>query len=178
MLQSNILRAWYLYAKECVPNNWTVTYAKQTDDSPRPPKPYLTLNIIAGPRPLTMDDELRYIDDDEFGSLVGQRSHTLSIQAYGDGFNDILSKIQSFLDDPDKRDLLREADIAVTSKGAITDISRALSTGYEHRASLDIVFNSSNNLLTGIGPIEKVEITGALDTGNSTIETSHIINKE
>lgn len=179
MLQDNIKKAWYDYVKSVVPAEWTVTHANQKDDAPRPPKPYLTLKIISGPGPLTLRDEKRAIEDEDNFFLVGQRSYSLSIQAYGADFNDVLGDVITCLDDPDKREILRESDIGVTNKGRVIDISTRLPTGFESRASLDILFNSSNNKETGIGAIEIVEIEGELETQNGDIiTTNQTINQE
>ena len=179
MLHSSIKSAWFNFIDSVLPAEWTVTWADQPDDSPRPPKPYITLKIISGPGTLTLRDEKRTIEGQEGFFLVGQRSYSLSIQAYGADFNDVLGDALTFLDDPEKRQVLRDSDIGVTGKGSVIDISARLPTGFESRASLDILFNSSNNKQTGIGTIEHVNVSGELETPDGNVITSNqTINQE
>lgn len=179
MLQDNILKAWFNFVKSVVPPEWTVTFADQKDDAPRPPKPYITLKIISGPKPKMLRDTKQFIEGEDNAFLVGLRAYSLSIQAYGADFNDALGDIITMLDDDDARDTLRAADIGSINKGGIIDISKRLPTGFESRASLDILFNSSNTKETGIGTIETVVVTGEMETENGTIiTTNQTINQE
>ena len=165
-MQSSVIeQAWLDYCNtvlnsDPVPENniWTVTLAEasQGNGGPRPQKPYVTLKIISGPGRITIDDELRNKENTDEFYLVGQRSYTLSIKSYGAEYIDGLSDITTCFDDPDiVQQLKNDADISVTNKGTVSDISGVLETGYEKRGTLDIFFNSSNNKLTSIGPIER-----------------------
>lgn len=179
MLQDNIKTAWFTFIKEVVSSEWAVTYADQKDDAPRPPKPYLTIKIVSGPKAMMIRETKQFISGEDSAFLVGQRSYSLSIQAYGADFNESLGDIITCLDDPDKRQILRDADIGGINKGGIIDISSRLPTGFESRASLDILFNSSNTKSTGIGSIETANITGEMETpGGTIIETNQTITKE
>lgn len=179
MLQDNIKKAWFNFVKASVPSEWTVTYSDQKDDAPRPPKPYITLKIISGPKPKMLKDIKMFVAGNDNSFLVGERRYTLSIQAYGADFNDALGDIITYLSDDDKRDALRAADIGSVVSNGILDISKRLPTGFESRASLDILFNSSNTKETGIGTIENVTISGELETEDGTvIETNQTINQE
>jgi len=174
-----ILQAWIDYCKAVLAPEITVCIAEESvgQDSPRPPKPYVTLKIIAGPGLITRDDELRFNEDspEKIHDLVGQRSYTISMKAYGENFNDILNDISTYLDDDDKREILRDAaKIAVTNKGTVVDISGQLPTGFEKRASLDIFFNSSQNKETQVGIIEGVEIAGQLTTDGDKVITTKV----
>jgi hypothetical protein len=181
MKHETILKAWYDYCRKVLPDEWTVTFAEEVTgkDAPRPQKPYLTLKIISGPGLVTMDDQVINCKGDAF-SLVGQRKYTISVKAFGSGHIDALNDLSTLLDAPGYWDQLKEdADIAVTNKGEVTDVSGLLETGYERRASLDIFFNSSNNKTIDIGPIESVKVDGSLDSGNKEINTNiPIITKE
>jgi hypothetical protein len=169
MTHDELIQTWIDYCRQVLPDEWTITREEETSgrDAPRPPKPYLTLKIISGPRQLTMDDELRFNGNSTGNrnyNLVGQRAYTISFKAYGEGYVDALHDLSMGTDDPDLNEFLKTTgDIAVTNRGNVSDISGLLETGFERRASLDIIFNSSHNKETGIGLIETVKITGELD---------------
>jgi len=180
MLQTNLKKAWYDFVKSVVPSPWTVTFADQKDDAPRPPKPYLTLKIITGPQKKMLKDIKRFIpgENNDQAFLVGLRSYSLSIQAYGADFDDALGDVITLLDEPDKRQILRNSDIGSIVAGGILDISQRLPTGFESRASLDITFVSSNTKETGIGYIDTVVIGGEMETeAGNIITTNQTINE-
>lgn len=175
MKHDKILNAWYNYCEKVLSSDWTIAFSEAISgaNGERPPKPYVTLKIISGPRKLGLDDELRQEGDKFY--LVGQRAYTLSIKSFGTDFIDGLEDLSTCLDDPDYWEALKEeADIAVTDRGDVSDISAKLETGFEKRATLDIIFNSSNNKITNIGPIESVEVTGSLknEDDSKTVNTN------
>lgn len=186
MNSNTITQAWLDYCNNVLGDEWTVTLAESLvgQDAPRPNGPYITLKIISGPRKLTLDDEVRFngqTEGDSSFSLVGQRAYTLSIQAFRSGHSDALELLSTCLDDPDHYEELKaRADIAITNRGDVIDISGKLETGWESRSSIDIIFNSSNNKPIGIGILEGVKISGELETETGKIINANIpeINKE
>ena len=186
MTNEKLIQAWIDYCNKIVTEEWTVTRAEAAPgrNAPRPEGPYLTLKIISGPGHLTLDDELRSNGKDEGErnfDLVGQRSYTISIKAYRSGHNDILNDISTCLDEPDLYEFLKEtANIAVTNRGAVIDISGLIETGYEGRSSLDIFFNSTNIKEVGVGLIEGVQVSGGLETEGGRVINTNMpdINKE
>lgn len=179
MNNETILQAWLSYCQAILGEDWTVTFAEQLGNSPRPPKSYVTLKLINGPGRFHEDD-LRKDPADGNLYLVGQRNYTLSIQSYGPGHIDELENLSTSLDEPDNFYQLKDdANIAVTNRGNVLDVSTRLPNGYESHGSLDIVFNSSKNKVTGIEKIEGVEISGEVnDEVKTVIETQQTINKE
>lgn len=158
-----IIQAWIDYCKLVLPE-YTVTRAEELtgSDAPRPQGPYLTLKIISGPR-YVQEDDWKTIENDETVTISGQREYTVSIKAFRSGHNDALSLVQARLQDPDFYDQLKaSANISVSNKGDVIDISGKLETGYEGRSSLDINFYSSNNISTGIEVFDRVKIDGEL----------------
>ena len=184
MLHSTILKAWFDYCTNVLPGEWTVAFAEEVSgaDGVRPPKPYITLKIISGPRKLTVDDNLRNKESTDEFYLIGQRGYTLSIKSFGTDYVDGLEKVSTLLEDPVNWEQLKaDADISIVDGGSVSDISAKLETGFEKRATLDIIFNSSNNIITSIGPIESVEVSGAIKSEDSskTVNTNMpIITKE
>ena len=78
MIHSTILKAWFDYCTNVLPGEWTVAFAEEVSgaDGVRPPKPYITLKIISGPRKLTVDDNLRNKESTDEFYLIGQRGYT------------------------------------------------------------------------------------------------------
>lgn len=181
-----IIQAWIDFCRNALPAEWTVTRAEEVTgkDAPRPQGPYITLKIISGPRPITLDDYKVFNGQEEGNDnfdICGQRAYTLSINAFRSGNNDALSRILALLDVPQYYEQLKEdADIAVTNRGSVVDISSLLDTGFEGRSALDIEFNSSIKVSNiGVGLIESVQVEGELETEDGRIiNTSDIINKE
>lgn len=175
MKRSVIMQAWIDHFRDALPEIWTITQEEEilNADSPRPPKPYITLKIISGPGRITIDDEMVLNKKDKH-TLVGQRSYTISAKAFGQDYMDGLNDASTVLDDPDFWENLRDkAQIAVTGRTSVIDISAKLETGFERRASLDIFFNSVNNKETNIGTIEKVVVSGQIETeGGKIINTN------
>lgn len=181
MKHETILLAWHDYMKQVLPEEYTLAKSESStgENAVRPPKPYVTYKIISGPTNTAIKDELR--KENGTFALVGQRSYVISLKCYGQDHMDALALIKDRFDDPDYYDILRNcADIAVTNKGTVSDISGKLETGYEKRATLDVSFNSSNTLETKIKSIEHVEVKGEMSNidGSKVNTTETIINKQ
>lgn len=171
MNHEKILKAWFDYCRNVLTPEWTVTFAEEISnaDAVRPPKPYITIKIISGPRKMALDDNVTRKPGTDDYYLNGMRGYTLSIKSYGTGYFDALEDISTLLGDPDHGEQLKEdADIAIVDRGDVSDISAKLETGFERRATLDIIFNSSNNKLIGVKPIEKVEVKGTIKNEDSS----------
>jgi len=179
MQRSVIEKAWFDYCENVLSEEWTVTFAESISgaNGARPPKPYVSLKVISGPRRISIDDNHTFEDDQVH--LVGQRGYTVSIKAYGQEYIDGLNDIETCVEDPEFWEQLKnDADISVQSTAGILDISSKLETGFEKRASLDIIFNSSNNKITNIGPIESVEVSGTMESSKTVNTNMPIITKE
>lgn len=132
-------------------------------DGPRPKPPFVTIKILSGPTPIGID-ELRLKDGetDKF-QLQGLRQYTVGLQAFGVEGYDLLDNLQTSLDDTYRtKQLYDDAEVAIVSRGVVTDITALLETGHEKRCALDIVFNTNKKFDTAIVPIEHVEFTGTM----------------
>jgi hypothetical protein len=88
----------------------------------------------------------------------------MNLISYGEGGVDALDLIQTLMDSPSIRTKFKsDADISIVNRGGITDISALLETGFEVRATLDVVFNKSVNVEIETGAIEGICIDGILD---------------
>ena len=187
MLTKNILDAWYNYAVSLVNDDVTVIFSDELygKDAPRPQLPYMTLKIISGPQSKTIDSMTKKNAQGTF-DLIDVERYTLSVQMFGSekaddfAYIDILKSFKNQLSNPDRLEQLRaEGDIGIQSRGTVKDISALLKTGFERRATLDIIFLSSNIEEVGLESIEKVQISGKLKNEDSSAEinTEQIINK-
>lgn len=166
---SQIKSAWYEFVSQNVAPEVTVVFAEAVtgNPSPRPPKPYVTIKVISGPIATGLD-EYRLNVGGTF-DVTGLRKYTVNLQAFGVEAYDILATLQTLIDNREKRAVLTDqADISVVNRGAVTDLSELLETGYESRASLDITFNSSTAIDTEITPIEKAAVSGTISKDDSS----------
>lgn len=186
MKSNEIIKAWMNYAITLFPD-YTVIHSEELagKDGPRPKLPYMSLKLIAGPTMNTIDSQYRKNSSRNF-DLISRERYTLSVQVFGsnedDSFEylDVLKSFKNQLDSPDRLEQLRsEGDIGIQNRGSVRDISMKMQTGYERRATLDIIFLSSDISDIGLTSIESVEISGSLNSedGSSEIETNQTINK-
>jgi hypothetical protein len=166
-----LLSAWFDFAENNTEDEVTVIYEESS--GPRPPRPYVTLKIIAGPSEKAFD-ELRPIpaDPNKKFDLTGIRQYTVSMKAFGEAAHDILSDLQLCLEAPDSIEFfIRNEDIAVVSRGPVTDISALLETGFETRAVMDVIFNAVVSKVVDPSTIESTEISGTLENADGSDTT-------
>ena len=100
--------------------------------------------------------------------MTGQRQSTLSLQAFGTSLDpnrsqDIIDTLHTLLDSPLTTEFLKtQADIAIANRGTPNDVTTLLETGYERRATLDILFNSTQSVPVNPYLIERVKTSGTL----------------
>lgn len=179
MTESQVRNAWYQFVRTNTDVSFTVVWAEQLTGvgAPRPPVPFLTLKLIAGPTAVGQD-ELRYRPEsapaagDDGYNLDGIDRGTISIQSFGSGGSDALQKLMRVLDNPILAGQLKQlADIAITDRGGVQNITALMDTGYESRHALDVQFTSSSSIDSGIEPIESAEVSGSIEGGqNNSIE--------
>ena len=76
---------------------------------------------------------------------------------------------QACLDQFTTQEWLRRAGIAVWLIGNVADLSQLLNTGYEGRTQMDVQFGIASNLTEDLGAIEKVAVTGTIQTDTGTV---------
>ncbi len=173
-----INNAWYDWVHDNVSGDIEVVFLQELSgrDAPRPRGQYIGLQVIAGPSTKGFD-ELRKDNTSEKFTTGGERQYTINMQAFRSGSRQVLANLQTLLDSPEESRKLKEsdADIAVVERGGVTDINALLETGFERRHSMDVIFNSSANIDTELGPIEKVQISGTgKDAGDGDKEIGPI----
>jgi hypothetical protein len=145
----------------------TTIWANQ--NAPQPDTPYITLNIIAGPVKLGLDDDMVW---DSVGAqfiLAGQRRFTTSIQAYGNGSLSAMSNLLGSIDKPSVHDGLSTAKLAIANTPAIIDLTAMLSTAFEDRRGMDVEFYTVDNTAITLSYIDKTELEGFLTTPKGSV---------
>lgn len=156
-----------------------VVLQPESQDWPRPAKPYIGLHITT-PAAKSGDDSKQNVPD-EFGAPTtvwnsgGVRKMSVRFVAYGktheDAYN-YLTAVQTGLDLEDVQEQLRRSGIAVWIIGNVADVSQLLNTGFEGRASMDCDFGVAANMQSDLGSMDSGTITGTVKTGTSDIPTT------
>ncbi|MCP4482073.1 MAG: hypothetical protein GY817_04640 [bacterium] len=132
-------------------------------NAPAPSLPYITLEVFNG---LSKDGTPSMDYDTEaqkFKSRITKK-FTLTVQAFGNMALELLEKIQNGADNPLELEKLIKNGISVVRTYEIANINKLINTEYENRYSMDIDFYiSDTNELTGLEPIEKIEMSGNVD---------------
>lgn len=146
-------------------SGWTVI--KLNEPGPRPPKPYLTINLTA-PSMVPGTDCHRWgevIDGHGVDLVCGQRMLTCELQSFNDyDAMSVMGALQNSLQLNIYRDPLRKAGLGLGEVGRPNDITTALETQMERRAHIEVQFYFASNTAdsdgTPAGP------TGGIKTVN------------
>lgn len=132
-------------------------------NGPRAPNPSVRLKLITGPAMIGMD-ELRQDDEDPPNfSIVGPRTMTLSITAYGDLAAQMISDLQTSVSDPSKVATMDAAGVGVLSFGPPRDLTELLETKFEQRHQVDANLIVMEEVTSKPGTIESVEVGGSIE---------------
>lgn len=147
----------YLYdwAVSVVPLNMPVIYWQP--NAPRPEVPYVTLflnNILA----VNQDWASGESDANGVIEMKGDRTFTLSIQAYGGEPLTVLENIRSSLQKQTVLDTLRVNGIAFFSSPAINDLSDLVDTQWERRGQMDVIFGVGQDYTDDPGYFDEIEV--------------------
>ena len=158
---------------------WVVSQVSQPciwdkPNQPRPKPPYVTLSFITTGVRRGGRGELR--DEGSGFSVNDMISITVSVKSYSQDTNEFqtalstISTLQISLAKEDVGEALRKKGVAIWDEGSILDISELLESGFEQRASMDVIFGFVNtDPNAGAGQITSVDLEGIVDTdlGNS-----------
>ena len=151
----------------CLDENHVIEQEPETQNSPRPTRPYLAMKII-GPAVKSGTDSIDAISGTLFNS-GGNRKMTISFNAYGRSHEEAynyMELIQCYFNAESVLETLRRVGIAVWTIGNVSDLSALLNTGFEGRCQMDIVFGIAANITEDLGAMEHVDIQGNI---NNTI---------
>jgi hypothetical protein len=150
--------------------NQVVVLEPETQNEPRPAKPYFGMKITT-PSAKTGDDSKQWLGGTRWNS-GGVRQMTVGFDCYGTSHEEAynyMSLWQTALDLEDIQADLRQYGIAVSLMTTVADLSALLNTGFEGRAHLDVIFNIAMNLSSDLGAEESVEVQGAITTDQDVV---------
>jgi len=101
----------------------------------------------------------------------GQRTFMVSVHAYGAEAQQVLMDLHQSLDVPSIIERFRSNGLAVHNIPTVTDTSLELETGFEDRATMEVLFGIASDVDVVLTNIDNVEMEGEL-TGTETHETS------
>ena len=163
------IRAWLLASVS--PG---IQVVDQHQYKPQPPFPYVSFGFLGGLIKLGRNDSFPYNKQLHAFKVRMQRQATLTIEAHGTPFTDkysdlyratdILSGIQANIDEPIAYANLSKNGIAIWGDGSVIDTTVFEDNVYMPRATLDVTIGLSMEALIDPGFIERVRITGHLDT--------------
>lgn len=144
----------------------------ETQNVPRPPKPYFTLKMVS-PAIKSGDDSASNLGGTVW-NRGGQRKMIVDFNCYGcsheQAYN-FASLWQQSLELETVQANLRVAGIAVWLNGSVQDLSALLNSGFEGRALLEVSFGIASNLSEDLGTIETINVTGEVTTDQNIVET-------
>ena len=100
----------------------------------RPPKPYLTVNLVASDVPVGVDEDVDAVSgSDPTRTVYGVRTGTVSVQGYGSEAYDWLTLARTSLRRDSVQRQLKAAGLTVYNQSGVTDLSVLLDTSFEPR---------------------------------------------
>lgn len=102
--------------------------------------------------------------------IVGNREFICNIQGYGGEPFTRLETLRSSLQKLDVEELLEDGGIVYVTTNPIIDLTSIVDTGFESRASLDIIFRIAQVQTQSGGIIQAVEGSGELHNGETITE--------
>ena len=152
-----ILNPWISLLERILPDHIIArAEAMVGDGAVRPSGPFVTVKIISGPNDYTID-EVQTFNSQNILEMFTIKNYILSLQVFRKGALDAITLVKTQLRNPDNVDFLhRQANVAVTNRGGVTDLSQQFATGFEERFQCDISFSKSFTAKTKVGTIERV----------------------
>lgn len=133
-----------------------VIFARQ--GAPRPPLPYATILFVNSATRVGSIDETR-ISEGDFKQRA-QRTALVSLNIFGAGANDLMSKLRDSLDRADVIEEFAATGLAHIGENGPNDLTALEDTKYIERSQLDLTVLYAVERDTDTGVIETVEITG------------------
>lgn len=130
----------------------------------RPTPPYISLNIVVGPRK-DGDSEIRHTGTrDEFRKSF-RKLITLSVNVFAnDGWLSTIADIVNGTELESGRAILRQGGIAVHTTSDPLDLTELLNDQFEGRGQVDIFMTYNQDVTENIGQIESVKFKGSVNS--------------
>lgn len=149
--------------------NWVTSQATETviwynPNAPRPPLPYIALDL--GDTELIGWDYQTPPDDNGDASLFGNREFMMEVHYYGDGGRDVMEKLKTSLQQYDVICSLQEYGVHFVDRMLEVSDTTLLDTKWEERRILELRFRTSNQGVTApskyqVGYIETADVQGS-----------------
>ncbi len=149
----------------------------ETQNTPRPQKPYFTIKFL-GPAGKTGDDSAQNLLDQNGNPTTvwnrgGQRKVTIDFNCYGTSHEEAYNYMalwQSSLELETIQEDLRRSGIALWLNGSVADLSALLNTGYEGRSQMSVEFGVASNLTEDLSSMDTVTVDGTITTDQNTTD--------
>lgn len=169
----NVIRATLVNQIQMVTGRTCITAEPETQDAPRPPKPYFTMKFMR-PAVKVGDDASWQNYNTSIWNVGGQRKVMVDFNVYGNTHEESYNYgtlWQSSLELESTQAVLRAAGIAVwLNAGPLRDLSELLNTGFEGRCQLEVSFGIASNLNEDRSYIAQVEVDGTVTTDQGEID--------
>lgn len=147
----------------------------EQQNAPRPPKPYLGLQILNISKIGT--DWQAPVDSNGDSYHLGDREMELQINYYGPGGLDKLEDIRTRYKEFEFRKLLYDNNVVFVNSSFIMNTTELLQSEYEPRHSMDITLRFTNQRVNPIdkfnkGLIETIELEGNYEDTSGSIQKS------
>ncbi|WP_448510320.1 phage neck terminator protein [Immundisolibacter sp.] len=120
----------------------TIIWANQAEA--RPEKPYVSLQIIMGPKKIGYDDEL--VGADNKVARRGVRELTVSVNYFGAEALTKMASFQESIELPTAREMLRVTNLVLVRSTSPRDLSALMENRFETRAQMDVDFRLSSEV--------------------------------
>lgn len=162
-----------------VTNQTTIWYRP---NAPRPPLPYITIDIKD--YEAIGSDWIAYLDEDGFTYFEGDREFTLVVNAYGDNAITVLEKLQTMGRAYEFQNLLLDYGLVYVDRISMVNVAELLDTKWQPRYQLELRFRTSSQGITEpekfeVGIIETVKGTRTIkkEDGTVALETDYEVSK-
>lgn len=139
MLNSSIIKkTLYDWLNKYKQNGETVIWADQAEA--RPSKPYITLKILAGGKP--MEEDL--INNAGKTEIKQYSEFDLSVNYYGESAMEELSFLTATAEFPTQLEKWSAKNLAYIESSGVRDLTELMETKFESRAQADLSFRTSD----------------------------------
>lgn len=147
----------------------------ETQNEPRPPKPYFTMKMI-NPGIKKGDDSADNTPNTSIWNRGGNRKMVVDFNCYGRSHEEAYNYMalwQSALELETIETDLSAKGIAVWLNGSVADLSALLNTGYEGRSQMHVEFGIAANLTEDVGNIHTINVgTGTVSNDDGSVNVS------
>ena len=124
--------------------------------SPQPKPPYVSMSL-SGPFK-TGSDTLEYNSEDDNYTITGHRQFNISIQSFGIGATQDLTRLLGAIELPESLDQLRSKGISISNVPNVQNITTRLQSKFQERAIIEISIYVCHSIVSNVSQIRTVEL--------------------